>query len=259
MLLTIDVGNTNMLVGVYRGKRLIHHWRLETKKERTADEFGIFFKELFQFAQLELNSVQAIIISNVVPPLEFSLERMCQRYFKLKPLFVSHELRLPIKIGLANPEEVGADRIVNAAAGTLVYGAPLILVDFGTATTFDFVNKAKVYKGGCICPGIAVSNEALYQKASKLPRVEIKKPKRIIGRNTIESIQSGIFYGYVGMVDSIVRRMQQEAKVRCKVVATGGFLSLITQASETIKKADPFLTLEGLRLLAELNNLIKKK
>jgi type III pantothenate kinase len=247
-----------MLVGVYRGKKLIHHWRLETKKERTADEFGIFFKELFQFAELELKSVKAVIISNVVPPLEFSLARMCQRYFKLKPLFVTHELRLPIKIGLANPEEVGADRIVNAVAGTLLYGTPLILVDFGTATTFDFVNKAKVYKGGCIAPGIAVSNEALYQKASKLPRVEIKKPKRIIGRNTIESIQSGIFYGYVGMVDSIVRRMQQEARVRCKVVATGGFLSLITQASETIKKADPFLTLEGLRLIALQNKLIKK-
>ncbi|MCP5467984.1 MAG: type III pantothenate kinase [Deltaproteobacteria bacterium] len=250
MLLVIDIGNTNMLVGVYEGKKLTHHWRLETKKERTADELGIFFKELFQFAELDLKAVEEIIISNVVPPMEFSLQRMCERYFKKKAVFVDASMSSPIKIGLQNPEQIGADRIVNAVAGVHFYGAPLIIVDFGTATTFDYINKNKVYRGGCITPGIAVSNEALVQKASKLPQVEIKKPKRVIGRETIESMQSGIFYGYIGMVDAIVKKIQEEAKVKCPVIATGGFLSLITQSSKTIQKADPFLTLEGLRLMA---------
>ncbi|MDL1870812.1 type III pantothenate kinase [Deltaproteobacteria bacterium PRO3] len=265
MLLAIDVGNTNMVIGVYGngpkagGKpRLLHHWRMETKKERTADEFGIFFKELFQFAGLQLDQVDAIIISNVVPPLEFNLDRMCERYFKLKPLFVSPRMKMPIKIGLSHPGEVGADRIVNGVAGVVKYGSPLIVVDFGTATTFDFINKAKVYKGGCICPGIAISNEALFQHASKLPRVEIRKPSRIIGSNTVESIQAGIFYGYVGMVDEIVRRMQKEAKTKCKVVATGGFIGLISKASRTISAFDPYLTLEGLRLLHEFNRKGRK-
>ena len=266
MLLAIDVGNTNMVIGVYSqgtksaGKpRLLHHWRMETKKERTADEFGIFFKELFQFAGLELSNVEAIIISNVVPPLEFNLERMCERYFKVKPIFVSSRLKMPLKIGLRHPGEVGADRIVNGVAGIAKYGSPLIVVDFGTATTFDFINKAKVYKGGCICPGIAISNEALFQHASKLPRVEIRKPKHIIGGNTVESIQAGIFYGYVGMVDEIVRRMQKEAKAKCKVVATGGFIGLISKASRSISAFDPFLTLEGLRLLHEFNDKKRKR
>jgi type III pantothenate kinase len=261
MLLAIDVGNTNMVIGVYgerAGKKLgraslLHHWRMETKKERTADEFGIFFKELFQFSGLKLQDVTSIVISNVVPPLEFNLERMCERYFRLRPLFVGPKLKMPLRIGLKNPNEVGADRIVNGVAGVVQYGSPLIVVDFGTATTFDFINKAKVYKGGCICPGIAISNEALFQHASKLPRVEIRKPAHIIGHNTVESIQAGIFYGYVGMVDEIVRRMQREAKTRCKVVATGGFIGLISQASKSISAYDPFLTLEGLRLLHEFN------
>lgn len=250
MLLAIDVGNTNMLVGVYQGNDLAHHWRLETKKERTADEFGIFFKELFQFAELDSDQVKKIVISNVVPQLEFSLDRMCERYFHLNPQFIRHTTKLPIKIGLANPEEVGADRIVNAVAGVEKYGTPLIIVDFGTATTFDYIDDKKVYSGGCIAPGISVSHEALYQKASKLPRVEIKKPERIIGRNTVESLQAGIFHGYIGLVDQIVTKMQEEAGHPCKVIATGGFLGLLTQESRTIQDADPFLTLEGLKLLA---------
>lgn len=255
MLLAIDVGNTNMMVGVYQGDELLQHWRLETQTNRTADEFGIFFKELFQFAQLKTEEVDSIIISNVVPTLEFSLERMCERYFGQKPQVVSINMKLPIKIGLKHPEEIGADRIVNAVAGVEQYGAPLIIVDFGTATTFDYIDENKVYQGGCITPGITVSNEALFQRASKLPRVEIKKPEKIIGQSTIESIQAGIFHGYVGMVDSIVQGIQNEAKITgnktIKVVATGGFLSLITQGSQTIQEVNPFLTLEGLKYLAK--------
>lgn len=258
MLLAIDVGNTNMMVGVYQQDKLLQHWRLETQATRTADEFGIFFKELFQFAKLSINDVKTIIISNVVPTLEFSLERMCERYFKQKPTFVSVNMKLPIKIGLKHPEEIGADRIVNAVAGVQQYGAPLIIVDFGTATTFDYIDGEKIYQGGCITPGITVSNEALFQRASKLPRVEIKKPERLIGQSTIESIQAGIFYGYVGMVDSIVDNMKIDAqrnvgknlKKEIKVVATGGFLSLITQGSKSIQEVSPFLTLEGLKILA---------
>ncbi|HCU23485.1 MAG TPA: type III pantothenate kinase [Deltaproteobacteria bacterium] len=253
MLLAIDVGNTNMVLGIYREKSLLHHWRLETKKERTSDEFGILLKELFQFAGLTLDQVTGIIISNVVPPLEFNLERMCERYFKRKPLFVTPKLKLPMKIGLKHPGELGADRIVNGVAGLAQYGGPLIIVDFGTATTFDFIDKQGVYRGGCICPGIAISNEALFQHASKLPRVEIRKTKQVIGRTTTESIQAGIYYGYVGMVDEIVRRMKKEAKARCRVIATGGFISLISQGSRTIDRFDPFLTLEGLRLIHQLN------
>ena len=253
MLLAIDVGNTNMVIGVFEGKKLLQHWRMETKKERTSDEFGIFFKELFQFAGLALAQVSAVIISNVVPQLEFNLERMCERYFKLKPRIVHSKMKLPFKIGLKAPQEIGADRLVNNAAAILKYGHPLIVVDFGTATTFDFVDKSKTYRGGCICPGIAISNEALFQHASKLPRVEIRKPKRIVGTNTVESIQAGIFYGYVGMVDEIVRGIQRESKAKCKVVATGGFIGLISQASKTIRYYDPLLTLEGLRLLYETN------
>ncbi|HKY64205.1 MAG TPA: type III pantothenate kinase [bacterium] len=269
MLLAIDVGNTNMVIGVFEGKspntqktgfkgkarRLLQHWRMETKKERTSDEFGIFFKELFQFAGLAMDEVEAVIISNVVPQLEFNLERMCERYFKLKPRFVNSKLKLPFKIGLKTPQEIGADRLVNNAAAILKYGSPLIVVDFGTATTFDFIDKSKVYRGGCICPGIAISNEALFQHASKLPRVEIRKPKKIVGTDTVESIQAGIFYGYVGMVDEIVRGVEKERKLKCKVVATGGFIGLISQASKTIKHYDPFLTLDGLRLLYETNFL----
>lgn len=250
MLLAIDIGNTNMLVGLYSEQTLMHHWRLETKQERTADEWGIFFKELFAFVGLDLKVVKKIIISNVVPPLEFSLSRMCERYFGLSPQWVTSQTPSPIKIGLQNPQELGADRLVNAVAGVHKYGAPLILVDFGTATTFDFIDKDKTYQGGLITPGINISSEALFKRASKLPRVEIKKPDQIIGKNTIESVQSGIFYGYVGLVDSIVEKILEETQSQAAVVATGGFLSLITQGSKKINHWDPFLTLEGLRILA---------
>lgn len=249
MLLAMDVGNTNTVIGIYENDQLINHWRLETKKERTADEYGIFFKELFSFSNIKLSDVKHIIISNVVPPLEFALMRMSDRYFNIKPYIVKHSSKMPIKIGLKNPDEIGADRLVNAVGAIQKYDGPLIIVDFGTATTFDYINKNKVYKGGCICPGIAISNEALFQRASKLPRVEIAKPKKVIGNTTLSSIQSGIYYGYVGLVDEIVNRIQNEAKNKCTVIATGGFTGLISKESKTIKHVESFLTLDGLLTL----------
>ncbi len=252
MLLVLDIGNTNTVIGIYEKSRLLNHWRLETKKERTADEFGIFLKELFQFADISFADIDAIAVSSVVPPLDFAIERMCQRYFHLKPLIVNFQNSGNIKIRLDNSKEIGADRIVNAVAGFHRYKGPLIIVDFGTATTFDYISKKGEYVGGMIAPGIAISNEALFEKASKLPHIEIKKPKRIIGKNTIESMQAGVYYGYVGMVDEIVRRMIKEiGGKRPKVVATGGFTSLIVPESKTIDKVDSFLTLEGLRILHE--------
>lgn len=258
MLLALDIGNTNTVIGIYKGSRLINHWRLETKKERTADELGIFLKELFQFAELSFSDIDTIAVSSVVPPLDFAIERMCQRYFRLKPFIVSSKTSGNIKIKIDSAKEVGADRIVNAVAGFYRYKGPLIIVDFGTATTFDYISKKGEYLGGMIAPGIAISNEALFEKASKLPHIEIKKPKKAIGKNTIESMQAGIYYGYVGMVDEIVRRMMKEIKEkRIKVIATGGFTSLIVPESKTIDKVDPFLTLDGLKILYEMSS--KKK
>src|SRR5215471_7773542 len=197
-----------MVLGVYdygrpsprHSPKLLEHWRLETKKERTADECGILLKELFQFAHLRLEDVRGIVVSSVVPPLDFAIERMCQRYLNRSPLWVNAQTKTPIKIKLDNPRELGADRIVNAVAGFEKYGGPLIIVDFGTATTFDYISSRGEYRGGMIAPGIAISNEALFEKASKLPHIEIKRPKHAMGKNTIESMQAGIYFGYIGMV-----------------------------------------------------------
>ncbi len=254
MLLTLYIGNTNMVIGIYKGTELLEHWRLETKKERTSDEFGILIKELFQFAKLNFEDIKGVVISSVVPTLEFAMERMCDRYLKMKPMWVTPQIKTPIKIKLDNPREIGADRIVNAVAGFKKYGGPLIIVDFGTATTFDYISAKAEYCGGMIAPGISISNEALFEKAAKLPHVEIKKPSRAIARNTIESMQAGIYFGYIGMVDEIIRRMIEESKEKkVMVIATGGFTSLIVPESKRIKKVDPFLTLEGMRLIWEKN------
>lgn len=258
MLLAIDVGNTNIVIGVFQRDELVHSWRLTTIRERTADELGILVTDLCDHHEVRVADISGIVIGSVVPPLTGTMSAMAVKYFRHTPLVFEPSVNGGMPILYDNPAEVGADRIVNGVAGVVKYGSPLIVVDFGTATTFDFLNKAKVYKGGCICPGIAISNEALFQHASKLPRVEIRKPSRIIGSNTVESIQAGIFYGYVGMVDEIVRRMQKEAKTKCKVVATGGFIGLISKASRTISAFDPYLTLEGLRLLYEFNRKGRK-
>lgn len=253
MLLAVDVGNTNMVLGVYMGRELKVSWRISTNREQTGDEYGIIFKNLFAQASIDDGLLTGMIVSSVVPPLMFSLEEMAKRYFRLDPLVVGPGMKTGLNIKIDNPREVGADRIVNAVAGIELYGGPLIIVDFGTATTFDAISKSGEYLGGAIAPGISISTEALFQRAAKLPRVELVKPKRIIGRDTISSMQSGIIYGFIGQVDGIVKRMIQEFPEKPKVVATGGLASLLAADSETLEIVNPLLTLEGLLIIYERN------
>jgi len=249
MLLAIDVGNTHTVIGLFDQDHLRQHWRLETKEERTADELGILLLELFRATGEDIN-VDSIIISNVVPPLQHALGRMADRYFKKTAQFIDERTDCGIHIRLDNPQEVGADRIVNAvAAHAYAAGSDVIVVDFGTATTFDYITKGGEYLGGAIAPGILCSHEALAQKASRLPRTDIRKPEHLIGKNTQESLQSGIYFGYVGLVDGLVNRIKNAMDEKSKVIATGGLAGLISQESKTIEEVIPNLTLDGLHLI----------
>jgi len=253
MILVLDVGNTNITLGVYKGQDLIAHWRLATVRERTEDELGILIKMLFADKGLDPAQVEGIAISSVVPPLMFALEKMSVKYFGHKPITVGPGVKTGLNIKYENPREVGADRIVNAVAALERYGPPLIIVDFGTATTFCVLNESGDYMGGVVAPGIAISTEALFQRAAKLPRIEITRPASVVGRNTVTSMQSGVLYGFAGQVDGIVSRIKTEFDLPFKVVATGGLAGLISAESEQIDIKDDNLTLDGLRLIWDRN------
>lgn len=253
MLLTIDVGNTHIMLGIYKKEDILVYWRLPTREDSTEDELGMVVKNLLHNSRLSLKDINAIAISSVVPPLMYSLERMATKYFKVIPLVIGPGIKTGLNIITDNPREVGADRIVNAVAAYNLYGGPLIIVDFGTATTFCGVSEDGDYLGGVIAPGIGISLEALFEKAAKLPRVEIVRPDRVIGKDTVSSMQSGIIFGFVGQVDEIVRRMKAEFRQEPLVIATGGFASLIASESDTINKVNTLLTLEGLRAIHNMN------
>jgi type III pantothenate kinase len=249
LLLVIDAGNTNIVLGIYDGELLLRNWRISTDKSKSADEYGILFNNLLVLTGIGLANITDIIISSVVPTLTGVLERLSRNYFGIKPHLVGPGIRTGMPIHYDNPKEVGADRIVNAVAGYEKFKAPLIIVDFGTATTFDYVNGKGEYCGGAIAPGLMISMEALFQKASKLPWVEIVKPPGVIAKNTVNSMQAGIYYGYVGLVDEIVGRMKRESRENPKVIATGGLAALVAPESKTIDAVEEYLTLEGLRIL----------
>jgi type III pantothenate kinase len=254
MLLCIDVGNTNIVLGIFQDKVLRTHWRIRTERHMTSDELGILINSLFTPAHLELHDVTDVIISCVVPPLLGVLKEFCLFSFNCEPLIVGHDTKTGMAIRYNNPREVGADRIVNAVAAYQKYRTGLIVVDFGTATTFDYISPEGAYEGGAIAPGIIISAEALFQKASKLPRVEIfAKPQEVIAKETMSSMNAGLIYGYAGLVEGIVDRIKNQVGSDLIVVATGGMASLIKYETRSIDYIEEFLTLEGLNIIFNLN------
>ncbi len=265
MLLTLDVGNTNTVLGLYRlgSDELVTHWRISTLRTQTVDEYGVLFLNLFALRKIEASEVSSVIISSVVPPLESTLRQVCERYFNVKAMFVEPGIKTGMPILVDNPAELGADRLVNGVAAFARYGGPCIVVDFGTATTFDVISPKGEYIGGVIAPGLAISAEALFARAAKLSRVDVKKPAKVVGTNTIAHMQSGLYYGYIGLVDGILERILDETRSvdspPPKIVATGGLARLIVDDSKYIDTIDDMLTLDGLRLIYERNRVVKAR
>ncbi|MDE3199850.1 MAG: type III pantothenate kinase [Acidobacteriota bacterium] len=263
MLLAVDVGNTNTVFGLYRvsGEKpeAITHWRITTHRAQTADEYGIILVNLFELQGVAPSEVKHIIISSVVPPVETTLRQVCEKYFDVQPMFVEPGIKTGMPVLVDNPAELGADRLVNAIAAFERYGGPCVVVDFGTATTFDVVSKKGEYLGGAIAPGLGISADALFARAARLGRVDIKKPSKVIGTNTVTHIQSGLYYGYVGLVDGILDRMMGELGEQPVVVATGGLARLMAAESRYISEIDEMLTLNGLLILFERNRMARSR
>jgi type III pantothenate kinase len=277
MLLAIDVGNTNTVLGLYRldvpaavpgaasastpenERELVAHWRVTTHRTQTSDEYGVLFVNLFNMHGLAVDQVTHIIISSVVPPVEGTLRRVCEKYFHLQPLFVEPGIKTGMPVLVDNPAELGADRLVNAIAAFERYGGPCIVVDFGTATTFDVISAKGEYLGGAISPGLGISADALFARAARLGRVDIKRPQKVIGTNTVTHLQSGLYYGYIGLVDGILERMTKEIGTEVRVISTGGLARQISGDSQYIKTIDDMLTLDGLRILFERNRVVRAR
>src|SRR6202166_110325 len=253
MLLTIDVGNTNTVLGVFRGEELIANWRLTTARQQTVDEYGVLTRNLLTLAELDRDGISGVIISSVVPPVNWTLGEMARKYLGKKALFVEPGVKTGMAVLVDNPLEVGADRIVNGVAAFAEYGGPCIVVDFGTAITFDAISAKGEYLGGSIAPGLGIAAEALFARAARLPRVEIKDPGKVIGTNTVTHMQAGLYYGAIDMVDGMLTRMKAELGTPATVVATGGQAQLVSRGSKQIQHTDEFLTLTGLRLIWEKN------
>jgi type III pantothenate kinase len=263
MLLAIDVGNTNTVLGLYKLEgakpELAAHWRVTTHRSQTADEYGVFFVNLFEMNKLSPSQVSHIIISSVVPPVESTLRQVCKSYFHTQPLFVEPGIKTGMPVLVDNPAELGADRLVNAIAAFERYGGPCIVVDFGTATTFDVISAKGEYLGGAIAPGLGLSADALFSRAARLSRVDIKRPEKVIGTNTVTHLQSGLYYGYIGLVDGILERMVAELGAPARVIATGGLARQISEDSRYISEIDDMLTLDGLLILYERNRPAKQR
>ncbi len=254
MLLAINIGNTNIRIGVYQQKKLIAHWKLATNREWTSDEFGLYFVQFFNYEKLNISDIEAVIVASVVPPIMYSFEHAIEKYLKRKPILIGPGLKTGINVKYDNPRELGADRIASAVAAYEIYGGPVIVVDFGTATTFNAISSKGEFLGGAICPGIKISAEALYQRTAKLPRIDLTKHDEVIGRSTSVSMQSGVFFGYVGTVNYLVNRIKAEMKEEnTRVIATGGLAKFIAPETESIDEVNGRLTLEGLRIIYEKN------